>query len=160
MGTDGASAEEQLKHLYEARSIVLSDANFYLQIVPGVLPVIGADAPRVELRRWGADFLAETFSNPTLPPQQKESIALLVLETLKTMIENPQEDSAVVKSIVQTAASIYPLVVRWMYVSPYLPSTLYMTILHMQLACPDEIFSGGVGEEHLFSFTILTCILP
>ena len=56
--------------------------------------------------------------SPNVPTQQKETLSLVVLETLKAMIENPQEDVAVVKSIVQTAASIYPLVVRWMYVVP------------------------------------------
>ncbi|KAL3417574.1 mRNA cleavage and polyadenylation specificity factor complex subunit [Phlyctema vagabunda] len=35
------------------------------------------------------------------------------------MIENPAEDSGVVKSIVQTAASIYPLVFRWIINNAY-----------------------------------------
>jgi hypothetical protein len=30
------------------------------------------------------------------------------------MIENVKEDPGVVKSVVQTAASIYPLVLKWM----------------------------------------------
>lgn len=113
--------EEQVKQLNVARGMVLADPTSYPQIIHGVLPIIGRDA-RVELRRWGSDFLAETFANPTLPPQQKETLALVVLETLKSLIENPQEDSAVVKSIVQAAASIYPLVVRWMYVPLSYPS--------------------------------------
>jgi symplekin len=119
MGTVVLSIEEQVKQLDDARKLVLSDANYYSQIIQGILPIIGRDA-RVELRRWGADFLAETFASPTLPAQQKETLCLVVLETLKAMIENPQEDTAVVKSIVQTAASIYPLIVRWMYVLPIL----------------------------------------
>jgi symplekin len=122
MGTVGGTIDEQVHQLDEARKLVLSDATYYPHIIQGVLPLIGRDA-RVEFRRWGADFLAETFASPSLPTQQKESLSLVVLETLKAMIENPQEDPAVVKSIVQTAASIYPLVVRWMYVSPCLPLT-------------------------------------
>lgn len=113
MGTVPHSIEEQIKQLDDARKLVLGDANYYRDIIQGILPIIGRDA-RVELRRWGADFLAETFASPTLPAQQKEPLSLVVLETLKAMIENPLEDTAVVKSIVQTAASIYPLVVRWM----------------------------------------------
>ncbi|EDN96765.1 hypothetical protein SS1G_01691 [Sclerotinia sclerotiorum 1980 UF-70] len=106
------TVEQQINQLNDARKLVLSDANYYTQIIQGILPIIGPTA-RVELRRWGADFLAETFSSPTIPSSQKETLSLVVLDTLKDMIENPHEDSAVVKSIVQTAASIYPLVVRW-----------------------------------------------
>ena len=108
-----ASIEDQGKQLDEARKLVLSDANYYQQIIQGILPIIGRDA-QVELRRWGADFLSETFASPTVPREQKETLSLIVLETLKSMIENPLEDSAVVKSIVQTASSIYPMVLRWM----------------------------------------------
>lgn len=110
------TVEQQITQLNDARKLVLSDATYYTQIIQGILPIIGPSA-RVELRRWGSDFLAETFSSPTIPSSQKETLSLVVLDTLKDMIENPHEDSAVVKSTVQTAASIYPLVVRWMYVS-------------------------------------------
>lgn len=113
------TVEQQINQLNEARKLVLSDATFYDQILQGILPIIGPSA-RVELRRWGADFLAETFSSPTIPSSQKETSSLVVLDTLKDMIENPHEDTAVIKSIVQTAASIYPLVVRWMYVHFYI----------------------------------------
>lgn len=107
------SVDEQLRQLDEARKLVLGDDNYYPQIIQGILPIIGPDA-RVELRRWGADFLAETFATPTLPIQQKETLSLIVLETLKSIIEKPTEEPGVVKSVVQTAASIYPLVLRWM----------------------------------------------
>jgi len=111
------TVEDQINQLNDARKLVLGDASYYAQIIQGILPIIGPSA-RVELRRWGADFLAETFASPTIPPQQKETLSLIVLDIVKSMIENPKEDNAVVKSIVQTAASIYPLVVRWMYVVP------------------------------------------
>jgi symplekin len=111
------SVEDQLKQLDTARKLVLGDATFYEQVVKGILPLIGAGA-LVEFRRWGADFLAETFASPILPAEQKEIMSLEVLELLKSMIENPVEDAAVVKSVVQTAASIYPFVFRWMYVPP------------------------------------------
>ncbi|KAF7899186.1 uncharacterized protein EAF01_008399 [Botrytis porri] len=112
------TVEQQINQLNDARKLVLSDANYYTQIIQGILPIIGPSA-RVELRRWGADFLAETFSSPTIPSSQKETLSLVVLDTLEDMIENPHEDSAVIKSIVQTAASIYPLVVRWIINNPY-----------------------------------------
>ena len=117
MATSALTVEQQINQLNDARKLVLQDANFYPQIIQGILPIIGPTA-RVEFRRWGADFLAETFASPNVLAHQKETLTLLMLDTLKSMIENPHEDSAVVKSVVQTAASIYPLVVRWMYVVP------------------------------------------
>jgi symplekin len=120
MAMPALSVSEQLKQLDDARKLVLGDANYYPRIIQGILPIIGPSA-RVELRRWGADFLAETFSSPLLPPNQKETLSLTILESLKSMIENNSEDPAVVKSVVQTAASIYPYVFRWMYVSPSVP---------------------------------------
>jgi len=117
MAAPAPSVEQQIQQLDEARKLVLSDSNYYPRIVQGILPIVAPGA-KVELRRWVADFLAETFASPTIPAHQKETMGLIVLDTLKSMIENPQEDSAVVKSVVQTAASIYPLVFRWMYVVP------------------------------------------
>ena len=119
MAVPTLSVEQQIQQLNDARKLVLSDANYYPQIIQGILPIIGPTA-RVELRRWGADFLAETFASPAVSAAQKENLALIVLDILKSMIEDPQEDNAVVKSVVQTAASIYPLVFRWMYVDPVL----------------------------------------
>ena len=113
--TQPKTLEEQLAQLNEARAHCLRDAAFYPAIIQGILPIIGPSA-RVELRRWGADFLAETFANPLVAPDQRQTMALTVLENLKTMIENPGEDAAVVKSVVQAAASIYPAVFKWTYV--------------------------------------------
>jgi symplekin len=113
MDNSGPSVELQINQLNDARKLVFGDANYYPRIIGGILP-IAAPGARVELRRWVADFIAETFASPTIPSQQKETLSLLVLETMKSMIENPVEDSAVVKSVVQAAASIYPLVFRWM----------------------------------------------
>ena len=107
------AANEQLTRLEAARKLVLSDPTCYSPIVEGILPIIGANA-RLELRRWGADFLAEAFASPVLAVNQKQSLALVVLDTLKAMLEIPGEDPAVLKSVVQASASIYPLVFRHM----------------------------------------------
>ena len=109
------SVLDQLAQLEAARQIVLADAGLYPQIVQGILPIVGVNA-RLELRRWGAEFLAETFASPAFAPYQKESSAVGVLQILKDLLEKPGEDAAVVKSVVQTAASIYSLVFRYMYV--------------------------------------------
>lgn len=110
----------QLTQLESARQIVLKDPGLYPQIVSGILPIVGANA-RLELRRWGAEFLSETFSSPVFPPRQKEDSAVGVLGTLKDLLEIPGEDAAVVKSVVQTAASIYGLVFHYMYVYSLYP---------------------------------------
>ena len=115
------SLTDQMSQLDAARNLVLGDSAFYPQIVQGILPIIGANA-RLELRRWGADFLAETFASPSLPAQQKEKLSMQVLQTLRELLDTPNEDTAVVKSVVQAAACLYPLVFRHMYV--FLPLLL------------------------------------
>ena len=111
------SVPDQLAQLEAARQIVLADAGLYPQIVQGILPIVGANS-RLELRRWGAEFLAETFASPTFASYQKENSAVGVLQILQDLLEKPEEDAAVVKSVVQTAASIYSLVFRYMYALP------------------------------------------
>ncbi len=111
-----SSVGEQIRQLNDARKLVLGDVTYYPTIVQGILPIIGPSS-FPELRRWGADFLAEAFATPALPSRDKEILSLLVLENLKAMVENAQEDVQVLRSAIQTAASIYPLVMRWMYVS-------------------------------------------
>ncbi|PYI19159.1 mRNA cleavage and polyadenylation specificity factor complex subunit [Aspergillus violaceofuscus CBS 115571] len=102
---------DQIAQLNAARNLVLGDAAFYPQIVNGVLPIIGSRA-RLELRRWGAEFLAETFSSPALALTQKEQLAANVLQALREILELPEGDPLVLKHIVQNAASLYPLVFR------------------------------------------------
>ena len=115
-----AVAAETIKRLDAARSLVLSDANHYTTIIPGILSIIGADGyPTV--RRWGANFLAESFSNPLLGVQSKEMLGLACLETLKQYLEVPGETEGFVKSVIQAAASIYGPVFRYMYVKSLSP---------------------------------------
>lgn len=100
---------DQVAQLNAARNLVLGDAAFYPQIVNGILPIVGAHA-KLELRRWGADFLAETFSSPMLAAAQKEQLAPSVLQTIQEILVLPETDTAVLQSLVQTAASLYPLI--------------------------------------------------
>lgn len=111
------SVADQVRQLDDARKLVLRDVKFYQNVVQGILPIVGPQA-RLELRRWGADFLAEAFATPALPSADKETMLLYVLDTLLAMVESPNEDAQVLRSLVQTAASIYPLAMRWMYVCP------------------------------------------
>lgn len=112
------SAVDMISQLESARRLALNDPQVYSQVVPGILPLVGANAA-LEVRRWGADFIAECFASPSLPNAQKELLVADVLPTLRSFLENPAEDSAVVRSVIQAAASLYPLVFKRMYV--YLP---------------------------------------
>ncbi|KAE8372361.1 hypothetical protein BDV26DRAFT_102196 [Aspergillus bertholletiae] len=111
MAQSAGNLVDQIAQLNAARTLVLGDAAFYPQIVNGVLPIIGARS-RLELRRWGAEFLAETFSSPALAPAQKEQLAATALQTLRDMLELPEKDPVALKHIVEAAASLYPLVFR------------------------------------------------
>jgi len=112
-----APVADQIAKLDAARHLVLSDATHYAAIVPGILPIIGAHS-QLEIRRWGADFLAEAFASPALSLQGKEGLSVQVLQTLRELLELPGEDTGVLKSVIQAAASIYGLVFRYMYVLP------------------------------------------
>ncbi|KAI7156738.1 hypothetical protein KC349_g6115 [Hortaea werneckii] len=105
-----------LFQLDQARNIVLTTPSVYPQVVPGVIGVVGGNAT-LELRRWGADFLAETFASPVLPAEEKQKLSLSALDTLRAYLNRKEErgeeeDGQVIKSTVQCAASVYPLVFR------------------------------------------------
>lgn len=111
------SSKETITQLNSARAIVLHDPAIYPQVVPGVLPVITSSQP-LELRRWGAEFLAETFASPVLGADEKGKLALAVLDTLREYLMRKEEvgeeeDAAVLKGAVQCCASVYPLVFRY-----------------------------------------------
>ncbi|KAJ5628296.1 hypothetical protein N7490_010524 [Penicillium lividum] len=101
----------QIAQLNAARNLVLGDAAFYPQIISGILPIVGPHA-KLQLRRWGADFLAETFASPQLATAQKEQLAQNVLQSIQETLLLPETDAAVLQSLVQTAASLYPLIFR------------------------------------------------
>ncbi|GAB7357064.1 hypothetical protein MBLNU459_g7881t1 [Dothideomycetes sp. NU459] len=111
------NVNDTIQQLNAARNLALADPALYPQIVPGLLRIVGADAI-LELRRWGADFFAETFASPVLAPEHKQSLSLLLLDTLRTFLEKAHEDTAVVKSVVQTSSSIYPFVFRHIITTP------------------------------------------
>ncbi|CAK4032037.1 mRNA cleavage and polyadenylation specificity factor complex subunit pta1 [Lecanosticta acicola] len=117
-----ASPTETLKSLNSARDIVLKDHTLYTQVVPGIIQVI-SPAAVLELRRWGADFLAETFASQAVTAEEKQSMAAGVLDTVKGYLSRKEvlgedEDPTVVKSAVQCAASVYPFVFRHTIAEP------------------------------------------
>ncbi|KAH6651036.1 hypothetical protein F5144DRAFT_71747 [Chaetomium tenue] len=115
---NGVSVAEQLEQLGAARKLVLENATYYDRIVKGVLPIIGPTAP-VELRRWGAEFLAESLATPVLSMRDKENITVAVLDTIRGLLDAPGEDVIVLKASIAAAASAYPVAVRWIINNSY-----------------------------------------
>ncbi|KEF51773.1 uncharacterized protein A1O9_12110 [Exophiala aquamarina CBS 119918] len=111
MAAAATPAADMIPQLEAARKLALGDPQVYNQVLPGILPIIGPNA-HLEVRRWGADFLAEAFASPSVPPHQKEQLSIEVIPTLRGILENQHEDVSVVRSAVQAAASLYPLVFR------------------------------------------------
>ncbi|KAH6682182.1 mRNA cleavage and polyadenylation specificity factor complex subunit, partial [Plectosphaerella plurivora] len=112
------SVSDQLRQLNDARTLVLGDVKYYSNVVKSILQLV-SPASHVELRRWAADFLAEAFATPALSVNQKETMQLDVLETLKDLLEHPNEDAQVLRSAIQAAASIYPIAIRWLISNSY-----------------------------------------
>ncbi|KAK5467913.1 hypothetical protein LTS15_000886 [Exophiala xenobiotica] len=106
-----ATPAEMIPQLEAARKLALADPQVYNQVLPGILPIIGSTA-HLDVRRWGAEFLAEAFSSPSLSNSQKEQLSSEVIPPLRAMLDAPAQDMEVVKSVVQAAASLYPLVFR------------------------------------------------
>ena len=112
MATEAARTIAQLE---AARQVVLSDAAHYAAVIPRIGPIIGQNA-LPEVRTWGASFLAESFASPILPIQQKETLGVQTLPLMHELLEAPGQNEAVVKSIIQAAASVYGPVFRHVYV--------------------------------------------
>ncbi|RYP49961.1 hypothetical protein DL768_004396 [Monosporascus sp. mg162] len=118
MATSQLSVPDQIRQLEDARKLVLGDVSYYPQVIQATLPIMGPSA-QVEFRRWGTDFLSEAFASPAVALGQKETLSLLVLETLKHLVEDPNQDALVLRNTIQAAASIYPLALRWIINNSY-----------------------------------------
>lgn len=157
---NGLSVADQIRQLTDARKLVLSDVSYYPQVVQGILPLVARGSP-LPLRRWGSDFLAEAFATPALASSQKETLSLLVLETLKGVLEREgdaeerakrrmtkggavdgngtEEDPQVLKSVILAAASIYPLALRWVYVALLVPFAFPRANSVLVAMCPTPL---------------------
>ena len=112
MGTpQGQSSANTLTALNQVRHETRKDAHHYQRVVPAILGIIAPGNP-LDQRRFGADFLAEAFSSPQLPSEGKQNLALRAIDLLRQYLDVPGEDAAVIKSVVQAATSIYPLVLK------------------------------------------------
>ncbi|KAI0971457.1 mRNA cleavage and polyadenylation specificity factor complex subunit [Xylaria arbuscula] len=131
--TPQLSVADQIRQLEGARKLVLKDVSYYPQVIQATLPIIGPSA-QVEFRRWGSEFLAEAFATPAVPLSNKETLSLLVLDTLKSLVEDPNQDVVVLRGVIQAAASIYPLAMRWIINNSYdSPTWEKMTAIKMRI---------------------------
>jgi symplekin len=130
---------DQLRQLGDARALVLGDPVYWPQVLHGILPIVSG--PIVELRRWGADFLAETFSTPVVDINEKQSLAVTCLDTMVRLMD--EKEAGILKSVVQCSASVYPLVFRYMYV--LLPLLLWFFEVQVSLPLP-------IHSIHLFYY--------
>ncbi|RPB02356.1 hypothetical protein L873DRAFT_1826757 [Choiromyces venosus 120613-1] len=104
-----SSVEDQLQQLGSARALVLTDPVYWPQVLHGILPIVSG--PIVQLRRWGADFLAETFSTPVVEAGEKLNLAVACLDTMVRLMD--EKEAGILKSVVQCSASVYPLIFRY-----------------------------------------------
>ncbi|KAI0388018.1 hypothetical protein F5Y04DRAFT_274872 [Hypomontagnella monticulosa] len=112
------SVRDQIRQLEDARKLVLGNMSYYEQVLRATTPIIGPSA-HIEFRRWGAEFLAETFATPAIPPNQKEAFVQIVINTVRQLLEDTNQDILVLRNIIQTAASIYPIAFRWVVNNTY-----------------------------------------
>ncbi|KAH7026468.1 uncharacterized protein B0I36DRAFT_376223 [Microdochium trichocladiopsis] len=118
MASTQLSVPDQIRQLEDARKLVLGEVSYYPQVIQATLPIIGPTA-KVEFRRWGTEFLCEAFASPVAPLSQKETWCIIVLETLKQLLEDPKQDIIVLRSAIQASASIYPIALRWIIGNAY-----------------------------------------
>ncbi|KAG4306212.1 hypothetical protein PORY_000200 [Pneumocystis oryctolagi] len=106
MNDDTTAQLSQLNTIWE---LVEQDASFFLQIVPGILPI--ATRSELPIRQWVADFLALTFTTPNLSIDNKEKLGLQCLDTLVNYVQF--DDIVLLKSIIRCCSSIYPIIFRY-----------------------------------------------
>lgn len=117
MAVPQMSPAQLLKQLEGARLTALQSPEVYNQFIPGFTSLVQQNPDR-DIRRWGADFVAEAFSQPLMPSAQKEELVNSVVPFLRHLLEAQPIDVPIVRSVIQAAASIYPLVFRRVYVFP------------------------------------------
>lgn len=117
----GNGASNQMAQLDAVRQMALVDPNNYKSVLTQIMPIFQAqNNPSPALRAWGADFIAEAFSSPAFPTEDKQEVSINALPVLRELLELPPGQQAVpinqtgmIKSAIQAASSIYPHVFRY-----------------------------------------------
>lgn len=105
------STSGHIQQLNAVRLHALESPDTYDGLLRQIVPLLQTSAP-LDLRRWTADFISETFANQALHPDKKQPLAIAILPHLQQSLEAEAQDAAVIKSLVQAATCIYPLIFR------------------------------------------------
>jgi symplekin len=123
MASDSVSAGNgQMAQLDAVRQMALVDPNNYKSVLTQIMPIFQSqNTPSPALRAWGADFIAEAYSSPVFPSEDKQEVSIAALPVLKELLELPPgqqaatvDQTGMLKSAIQAASSIYPHVFRYM----------------------------------------------
>ena len=126
MAGDSASSSAgngQMAQLDAVRQMALVDPNNYKSVLTQIMPIFQSqNNPSPALRAWGADFIAEAYSSPAFPAEGKQEVSLAALPVIKELLEMStaqqqaagMDQTAMLKSTIQAASSIYPHVFRHM----------------------------------------------
>ncbi|KAK3398070.1 hypothetical protein B0T20DRAFT_355674 [Sordaria brevicollis] len=109
---------EKFKQLAAARKTAFENPSYFRQIVQGILPITPPSIP-VELRRWAADFIAEALACPALRTADKESLTVMTIDAVRSLLEAPDQDPLILKGGIMAAASAYPVIVKWIISNSY-----------------------------------------
>ena len=95
MAGEGAKAASgQIAQLDAVRQMALVDPNNYKSVLTQIMPIFQAqNNPSPALKAWGADFIAEAYSSPAFPVQDKQEVSIAALPVLKEMLEAQQPAS-------------------------------------------------------------------
>jgi symplekin len=109
----GSVDPSTLQQLAQARNAALENVALYPQVMGPVVGLV-TENPSLELQRWTAEFIAEAMSSPSLAADEKERMGLTLLPVIKSFLEVDHGDTVILKGSIQAAASLYPLVFRYM----------------------------------------------
>ena len=120
-GDAAPAANGQMAQLDAVRQMALVDPNNYKSVLSQIMPISQArNSPSPAMKAWGADFIAEAFSSPAFPAEGKQEVSINALPVIKEFLDLPAgqqavsiEQTAMLKSTIQAASSIYPHVFRY-----------------------------------------------
>jgi symplekin len=101
-----------LKQLAHARAAALEDASLLPQVM-GPIVGLATECRDLPLQRWTARFIAESAAAERLAPGDLEKLDLALLPAIRYFLDG-RADAVVWKASIQAAASLYPVVFRYM----------------------------------------------
>ena len=145
MSTSQALLDTQLQHLKDARAIVLKQPDYWPQVLTTSMGMVTSTNSLIEVRRWCADFLAESFSTPMIDLSAKQELAVTCLDGLLQLSE--ETEAGILKSVVQCSASVYPIIFRYMYVLAHFCGNTLSSIYRFGIAPAGQQKIGLLSDQ-------------